>query len=60
MTEMLRSHVWIFLRQRVNARPHRHAGHVVPPGTEDVHVQAVQPVKFLAGEAERMRGVAGL
>ena len=47
----------VFLRQRVDAGPHRHAGHVIPPGTEVVHVQTVQPVKLLAREAVGLQEV---
>ena len=48
----------VFLRQRVNAGPHRHAGHVIPPGAEVVHVQTVQSVKLLAREAVGLQELA--
>ena len=48
----------VFLSERVDAGPHGHAGHVIPPGAEVVHVQAVHPVKLLAREAVGLQELA--
>ena len=52
--------IWIvLLRQRVHARPHGHTSHVIPSGTEVIHIQVAHLIKFLTGKAERMSKTIG-